>query len=126
MESLDVIFKNGKIVTENGIKYCDLGVSDGKISAIGDLDNDAKIIEDASDLLILPGGVDAHVHIDQPSGPDVEMADNFQSATKSAAPTPCPRSAATGKGAPPPVATPRPAPPPRSSPTNASQTSPSE
>ena len=85
MESLDVIFKNGKIVTENGIEYSDLGVCDGKISAIGDLDNDAKIIEDASDLLILPGGVDAHVHIDQPSGPDVEMADNFQSATKSAA-----------------------------------------
>ena len=85
MESLDVIFKNGKIVTENGIEYCDLGVSDGKISAIGNLDNDAKVVEDASDLLILPGGIDAHVHIDQPSGPDVEMADNFQSATKSAA-----------------------------------------
>ena len=85
MESLDVIFKNGQIVTENGLEDCDLGVLNGKISAIGDLDNDAKIIEDASDLLILPGGVDAHVHIDQPSGPDVEMADNFQSATKSAA-----------------------------------------
>ena len=85
MESLDVIFKNGKIVTENGIEHCDLGVSDGKISAIGNLDNDAKVVEDASDLLILPGGIDAHVHIDQPSGPDVEMADNFQSATKSAA-----------------------------------------
>ena len=85
MEKLDLIFKNGKIVTESGVKNCDLGISDGQISAIGDLSDNAEVIEDATDLLILPGGVDAHVHIDQPSGPDVEMADNFQSATMSAA-----------------------------------------
>ena len=85
MEKLDLIFKNGKIVTESGVENCDLGISDGQISAIGDLSDNAEVIEDATDLLILPGGVDAHVHIDQPSGPDVEMADNFQSATMSAA-----------------------------------------
>ncbi|MDC3141220.1 dihydropyrimidinase [Alphaproteobacteria bacterium] len=85
MEKLDLIFKNGKIVTESGVENCDLGISDGQISAIGDLSDNAEVIEDAKDLLILPGGVDAHVHIDQPSGPDVEMADNFQSATMSAA-----------------------------------------
>ena len=85
MEKLDLIFKNGKIVTESGVENCDLGINDGQISAIGDLSDNAEVIEDATDLLILPGGVDAHVHIDQPSGPDVEMADNFQSATMSAA-----------------------------------------
>ena len=85
MEKLDLIFKNGKIVTENGVENCDLGVCDGKICAIGELTDNAEIIENAADKLILPGGVDAHVHIDQPSGPDVEMADNFQSATISAA-----------------------------------------
>ena len=85
MEKLDLIFKNGKIVTESGVENCDLGISDGQISAIGDLSDNAEVIEDTTDLLILPGGVDAHVHIDQPSGPDVEMADNFQSATMSAA-----------------------------------------
>ena len=85
MEKLDLIFKNGKIVTESGVENCDLGISDGQISAIGDLSDNAEVIEDATDLLILPGGVDAHVHIDQPSGPDVEMADNFQTATMSAA-----------------------------------------
>ena len=85
MEKLDLIFKNGTIVTENGVKNCDLGICDGKICAIGELTDNAEIIENAADKLILPGGVDAHVHIDQPSGPDVEMADNFQSATISAA-----------------------------------------
>ena len=85
MEKLDLIFKNGKIVTENGVENCDLGIFDGRISAIGELSDNAEVIEDATDLLVLPGGVDAHVHIDQPSGPDVEMADNFQTATMSAA-----------------------------------------
>ena len=45
----------------------------------------AKENVDLDNFLVLPGGVDPHVHVDQPSGPDVEMADNFQSATKSAA-----------------------------------------
>ena len=85
MEKLDLIFKNGKIVTENGVENCDLGIFDGRISAIGELSDNAEVIEDITDLLVLPGGVDAHVHIDQPSGPDVEMADNFQTATMSAA-----------------------------------------
>ena len=85
MENLDIIITNGKVVTENGLENCDIGISNGTICALGQLDNNAKVIEDATDLLVLPGGIDAHVHIDQPSGPDVEMADNFQSATMSAA-----------------------------------------
>ena len=85
MENLDVILTNGRVVTEKGIENCDIGIFEGKICALGQLNSNAKNIEDATDLIILPGGIDAHVHIDQPSGPDVEMADNFQSATKSAA-----------------------------------------
>ncbi|MDA0764023.1 MAG: dihydropyrimidinase [Proteobacteria bacterium] len=85
MQKFDTIFKNGEIITENGKEKTDLGILNGKISAIGILNDEASVIEDASNLIILPGGVDAHVHIDQPSGPDVEMADNFQTATMSAA-----------------------------------------
>ena len=36
-------------------------------------------------MLALPGGIDSHVHISQPSGPDVVMADDFASATRAAA-----------------------------------------
>ena len=85
MQKFDTIFKNGEIITENGKEKTDLGILNGKISAIGILNDEASVIEDASNLIILPGGVDAHVHIDQPSDPDVEMADNFQTATMSAA-----------------------------------------
>jgi dihydropyrimidinase len=34
---------------------------------------------------VLPGGIDSHVHIAQPSGPGIVMADDFASATRSAA-----------------------------------------
>ena len=34
---------------------------------------------------MLPGGIDSHVHFAQPSGPDILMADDFESGTRSAA-----------------------------------------
>ena len=40
---------------------------------------------DASDLFVLPGGIDSHVHIAQASGPGIVMADGFESCTRSAA-----------------------------------------
>jgi dihydropyrimidinase len=40
---------------------------------------------DATGKLVLPGGIDSHVHFAQPSGPDIVMADDFASGTRSAA-----------------------------------------
>jgi dihydropyrimidinase len=40
---------------------------------------------DATGMLVLPGGIDSHVHLDQPSGPGIRMADDFASGTRSAA-----------------------------------------
>jgi dihydropyrimidinase len=40
---------------------------------------------DATGKLVLPGGIDSHVHFSQPSGPDIVMADDFESGTRSAA-----------------------------------------
>ena len=36
-------------------------------------------------FLVLPGGIDSHVHLDQPMGPGIVMADGFESGTRSAA-----------------------------------------
>jgi len=36
-------------------------------------------------LLVLPGGIDSHVHVAQPSDPGVTMADDFAFATLAAA-----------------------------------------
>jgi dihydropyrimidinase len=40
---------------------------------------------DASGLFVMPGGIDSHVHIAQPSGDGIVMADDFDSGTLSAA-----------------------------------------
>ena len=46
---------------------------------------DAREIVDARGKLVLPGGIDSHVHFAQPSGPGIVMADDFASGTRSAA-----------------------------------------
>ena len=40
---------------------------------------------DWSGKWVLPGGIDSHVHISQPSGEGIVMADDFESGTRSAA-----------------------------------------
>ena len=47
MKNFDIIFKNGKTVTENGLEVCDIAVADGKIGNRR-INADAKIVEDVS------------------------------------------------------------------------------
>ncbi|MEL6226184.1 MAG: dihydropyrimidinase [Pseudomonadota bacterium] len=84
MTNFDLVISGGTIVTASDTVRCDVGITQGKIAALGlDLQGDETI--DATGRLVLPGGIDSHVHIAQPSGPDIVMADDFASATRSAA-----------------------------------------
>ena len=81
----DLIIKGAEVATAADITRADIGVIDGRIATIGlDLGSAEQTI-DATGLYALPGGVDSHVHISQPAGPNVKMADDFESATRSAA-----------------------------------------
>jgi len=83
--AFDLIIRGGTIATAADTFSCDVGVRDGKVAALGtDLGTAAEIIN-ATGKLVLPGGIDSHVHIAQPSVPDIVMADDFESATRSAA-----------------------------------------
>src|SRR5260370_38262350 len=85
MLELDLAIRGGTVVTASDTFRADVGVRDGRIVAVAaDTEGAAREI-DASGLLVLPGGIDSHVHIAQPSGPDVVMADDFASATAAAA-----------------------------------------
>ena len=83
--SFDTIIRGGTVATASDTFACDVGISGGKITALGTDLGSATEIVDASGLLVLPGGIDSHVHIAQPSGPGIVMADDFASATRSAA-----------------------------------------
>jgi dihydropyrimidinase len=83
--AFDTIIRGGTVATAADTFSCDIGINNGRIAALGDALGGAAEIVDASGMLVLPGGIDSHVHIAQPSGPGIVMADDFASATRSAA-----------------------------------------
>ncbi|NWG25808.1 MAG: dihydropyrimidinase [Pseudorhodoplanes sp.] len=83
--TFDTIIRGGTVATASDTFSCDIGIKDGRIAALGDRLGEAGEIVDAGGRLVLPGGIDSHVHIAQPSGPGIVMADDFASATRSAA-----------------------------------------
>jgi dihydropyrimidinase len=82
---LDTIIRGGTVVTAADTFASDVGIRDGKIVALGHDLGAAETIIDATGRLVLPGGIDSHVHFAQPSGDGIVMADGFASGTRSAA-----------------------------------------
>jgi dihydropyrimidinase len=85
MTKFDMIIRGGTAVTGGAAVPCDIGVREGRIAALGEDLGGAGQIVDARGKIVLPGGIDSHVHIDQPSAPGIVMADGFESGTRSAA-----------------------------------------
>ncbi len=86
MAELDLVVRNGTVVTADETVQTDIGVKDGKIAVLGrSLPVGAREI-DARDRYVLPGGVDSHVHIEQDSTETGAWpATDFHSTTVSAA-----------------------------------------
>jgi dihydropyrimidinase len=85
MPDYDLVIRNGTVATAADVYRADIGVVGGRIVAIAEkLPEGAREI-DATDRLVLPGGVDAHCHIDQPSATGAVCADDFRSGSISAA-----------------------------------------
>ena len=84
--NIDTVIRRGTTVTDAGIHIADIAIKDGKIAALGPtLHVGAEREIDATGLLVLPGGVDTHCHIEQISGTGLMNADTFETATRSAA-----------------------------------------
>ena len=65
--TFDLLLKDGMVVNHDGTGQRDVGVTDGKISAIGDLGSAAaeQVIE-LQGLHVLPGVIDTQVHFREP------------------------------------------------------------
>lgn len=65
---IDLILKNGLIVTPISTFKADIAIDDGKIEAIGDaaLFGKAKRVIDIEGKYVLPGLIDVHTHIEAP------------------------------------------------------------
>ncbi|WP_454857930.1 dihydropyrimidinase [Rhizobium binxianense] len=81
----DTIIRGGTVVTAADIFDADVGISHGRIAALGTDLGDAPESIDASGLLVMPGGIDSHVHLSQPAAPGIVPADDFLTGTRSAA-----------------------------------------
>ena len=83
---MDLVIKNATIVDESGITSGSLAVERGKIAARAarGVPLAAKRVIDARGKLVLPGAIDAHVHMELPVGRLVS-ADDFASGTRAAA-----------------------------------------
>lgn len=85
MPPFDMIIRGGRVATASDTVTCDVGIRDGRVAALGLDLGKANDVIDATGHLVLPGGIDSHVHFAQPSGPGIVMADDFESGTRSAA-----------------------------------------
>jgi dihydropyrimidinase len=82
---LDTAIVGGTVVTASDTFKADIGIRGEQIVAIAqDLAAGAKTVIDTTGKLVMPGGIDSHVHISQPSGDGIVMADDFESGTRSA------------------------------------------
>jgi dihydropyrimidinase len=82
----DTVIRNGTIVTATDTYVADIGIAGGRIAAIGvglPIENAQKVI-DARGMLVIPGGIDVHTHLDMPFG-GTKSADDFESGTIAAA-----------------------------------------
>ncbi|WP_411030072.1 dihydropyrimidinase [Spongiimicrobium sp. 3-5] len=81
---MSVLIKNGKVVTASESYIADVYVVGEKIAAIGkSLGVKADKVIDATDKLVLPGGIDPHVHLDMPFM-GTYSSDDYETGTRAA------------------------------------------
>ena len=75
---MKTLIKNGTLITASDTFTADLLVEDEKITRIGlDLEADTDHQVDATGKLVMPGGVDPHVHLDLPMFGTVSSDDHY-------------------------------------------------
>jgi dihydropyrimidinase len=81
----DLVIRGGTVATANDVFAADVGITGETIVALGSHLAAGRKEIDATGKFVLPGGVDAHAHIEQLSAAGIMNADTFESATRSAA-----------------------------------------
>jgi len=85
--SFDLVLRGGAVVSEGRRGTADVAIRDGRIAQIGGHPIGVAVI-DASGRIVLPGGMDVHVHFTpmaEPAPGDAVRPDDFESGTQAAA-----------------------------------------
>jgi dihydropyrimidinase len=82
---LDFLVRNAKVVTSSESFDANVGIENGKIVSISpNADAGGAQVFDASGMIVVPGGIDAHTHMELPVM-NTSSADDFYSGTVAAA-----------------------------------------
>jgi dihydropyrimidinase len=85
VEQFDIVIRGGTVATDTDVFEADVGISGDRVAALGPSLAAGRREIDARGKLVLPGGVDSHTHIEQVSSFGIMTADDFYTATVSAA-----------------------------------------
>ncbi len=82
---MNLLIKNTRLLSEEGLQNTNVWVSDGKIARIGAINESVRYdkIIDAESKILLPGGIDPHVHLYLPT-PAGFSSDDFRSGSLAA------------------------------------------
>lgn len=86
MAELDLVVRGGQVVNATGSRRADVGIAGSTVAAIGPHLRGRREI-DATGRVVLPGLVDAHVHLSSPPGPPrpgPRWVDDFASGSRAA------------------------------------------
>ena len=83
---MNTLIRNGTVVTAKEIRAADVLIEDERILEVraGIPASSAEKVIDAAGMYVIPGGVDAHTHLDMPFG-GTTSADDFETGTRAAA-----------------------------------------
>jgi dihydropyrimidinase len=82
----DLVVRGGTVVTAGSSAECDVGISGGRISQLGGSPRGRREV-DAAGAVVLPGGLDMHVHLSSPEPPEPGVpawVDDFYSGSRAA------------------------------------------
>src|SRR5258705_354837 len=85
MAEYDLVVRNGTLATASDVFRADIGLVDARVVTIGAKVGAGRREIDAKGRIVTPGGIDSHCHIAQRSSMGVMTADDFFTATRSAA-----------------------------------------
>lgn len=82
--TVQLVIRGRRIVTPDGVRPASIHIGDGRIARVAEWENVPanSLVQDADELLVMPGLVDTHVHINEPGRTNWE---GFETATRAAA-----------------------------------------